>query len=91
MENLTGGPVDDDQPALPTKNDEEFRPFIRRLPEFKFWYWSTRAIVFSLLASTTRLTDIPVFWPILLIVWTGLNYLLWSISDDFSTSSSCSV
>ncbi|RUS27696.1 retrieval of early ER protein Rer1 [Jimgerdemannia flammicorona] len=24
-------------PALPTKNDEEFRPFIRRLPEFKFW------------------------------------------------------
>lgn len=25
-------------PALPTKADEEFKPFIRRLPEFKFWY-----------------------------------------------------
>lgn len=25
-------------PSLPLKNDEEFKPFIRRLPEFKFWY-----------------------------------------------------
>jgi hypothetical protein len=25
-------------PSLPMKNDEEFKPFIRRLPEFKFWY-----------------------------------------------------
>lgn len=24
-------------PELPTKADEEFRPFVRRLPEFKFW------------------------------------------------------
>lgn len=24
-------------PELPTSNDQEFRPFIRRLPEFKFW------------------------------------------------------
>jgi hypothetical protein len=24
-------------PALPMKNNEEFKPFIRRLPEFKFW------------------------------------------------------
>lgn len=27
----------EDGPSLPTRNDEEFRPFIRRLPEFKFW------------------------------------------------------
>uniref|UniRef100_A0A5F4WCK1 Protein RER1 n=1 Tax=Callithrix jacchus TaxID=9483 RepID=A0A5F4WCK1_CALJA len=27
----------DDGPSLPTKQNEEFRPFIRRLPEFKFW------------------------------------------------------
>ncbi|KAJ0050020.1 hypothetical protein NL108_011876, partial [Boleophthalmus pectinirostris] len=27
---------EDDGPALPTKQNEEFRPFIRRLPEFKF-------------------------------------------------------
>jgi hypothetical protein len=29
---------DEDGPTLPTKSDEEFKPFIRRLPEFKFWY-----------------------------------------------------
>lgn len=26
-----------DGPTLPTKGSDEFRPFIRRLPEFKFW------------------------------------------------------
>lgn len=26
-----------EEPALPTKSDQEFRPFVRRLPEFKFW------------------------------------------------------
>lgn len=26
-----------DGPELPTKADEEFRPFVRRLPEFKAW------------------------------------------------------
>lgn len=26
-----------DGPALPTRGAEEFRPFVRRLPEFKFW------------------------------------------------------
>lgn len=24
-------------PQLPTKSDQEFKPFVRRLPEFKFW------------------------------------------------------
>ncbi|KAF7101606.1 hypothetical protein CFC21_102887 [Triticum aestivum] len=24
-------------PALPTRSSDEFRPFVRRLPEFKFW------------------------------------------------------
>ncbi|KHG18925.1 Protein RER1A -like protein [Gossypium arboreum] len=26
-----------DGPSLPTKGSDEFKPFIRRLPEFKFW------------------------------------------------------
>jgi hypothetical protein len=25
-------------PGLPTRGSDEFRPFVRRLPEFKFWY-----------------------------------------------------
>ncbi|KAJ7421471.1 Protein RER1 [Willisornis vidua] len=28
----------DDGPSLPTRQNEEFRPFIRRLPEFKFCF-----------------------------------------------------
>lgn len=24
-------------PTLPSKSEDEFRPFVRRLPEFKFW------------------------------------------------------
>jgi len=46
---------------------EEFRPFIRRLPEFKFWLSATKATLLALLATTTRATDIPVYWPILLV------------------------
>ncbi|SCV68302.1 BQ2448_423 [Microbotryum intermedium] len=45
----------------------EFRPFIRRLPEFKFWYSATKAIIFSLLATCFPFFDVPVFWPILLV------------------------
>lgn len=26
-----------DGPTLPTRGSDEFRPFVRRLPEFKFW------------------------------------------------------
>lgn len=29
--------LEHDAPGLPTKSDQEFRPFVRRLPEFKFW------------------------------------------------------
>jgi hypothetical protein len=27
-----------DGASLPTKGSDEFKPFIRRLPEFKFWF-----------------------------------------------------
>lgn len=54
-------------PTLPTKSSEEFRPFIRRLPEFKFWYASTRAVSIAFVCSWFSVFDIPVFWPILVI------------------------
>ncbi|KAJ2961566.1 hypothetical protein NQZ79_g3152 [Umbelopsis isabellina] len=65
MDTSDAGP--EDGPSLPTKNDEEFRPFIRRLPEFKFWYSTTKAIFIALVCSFFSIFDIPVFWPILLI------------------------
>ncbi|CEP12541.1 hypothetical protein [Parasitella parasitica] len=54
-------------PSLPMKNDEEFKPFIRRLPEFKFWYSVTKATVISIICSLIPFFDIPVYWPILLM------------------------
>ncbi|KAI9894646.1 MAG: retention in endoplasmic reticulum protein 1 [Vezdaea aestivalis] len=54
---------------LPTKQDEEFRPFVRRLPEFKFWYSATRAIGIGFICSWFSVFDIPVFWPVLVVYW----------------------
>lgn len=49
------------------QDDDEFRPFIRRLPEFQFWLNSTKATLFSLFLSLFTIFDIPVFWPVLLV------------------------
>ena len=38
---------DTEGPGLPMKESEEFRPFSRRLPEFKFWIASTRAVLYA--------------------------------------------
>ncbi|ODV96332.1 hypothetical protein PACTADRAFT_49692 [Pachysolen tannophilus NRRL Y-2460] len=48
-------------------NEEDFRPFIRRLPEFKFWYNATWATILALFSTLFKFLDIPVFWPILLM------------------------
>ncbi|KAK9761656.1 retention in endoplasmic reticulum protein 1 [Basidiobolus ranarum] len=58
---------DDQGPSLPTKADEEFRPFVRRLPEFKFWYSATKATIFALFCTLFTTLDLPVFWPVLLM------------------------
>ncbi|KAH6661094.1 retrieval of early ER protein Rer1 [Truncatella angustata] len=55
--------------GLPTKQDEEFRPFIRRLPEFKFWHAATRAIGIGFLCSWFEVFNVPVFWPVLVMYW----------------------
>ncbi|EAA57778.1 hypothetical protein AN5915.2 [Aspergillus nidulans FGSC A4] len=56
-------------PSLPTKQDDEFRPFIRRLPEFKFWHSATRALAIGFLCTWFSVFDIPVFWPVLVVYW----------------------
>ncbi|PWA63663.1 Retrieval of early ER protein Rer1 [Artemisia annua] len=58
-----------DGPMLPTKGSDEFKPFIRRLPEFKFWYAITKAFIISIMMTFFSMFDIPVFWPILLCYW----------------------
>ena len=61
--------LEDGESSLPTKQDEEFRPFIRRLPEFKFWHSATRAITLSVVCSFFEIFNLPVFWPVLVMYW----------------------
>jgi len=61
--------------SLPTKQDEEFRPFIRRLPEFKFWHSATRAILIAFVCTWFEVFNVPVFWPVLVVYWIVLFFL----------------
>ena len=65
--------------TLPTKQDEEFRPFIRRLPEFKFWHAATRAVAIAFVCSWFEIFNVPVFWPVLVMYWFML-FILTSMS-----------
>jgi len=63
---------EDAGPELPTKQNEEFRPFIRRLPEFKFWYSATKATLIGFCCTFFELFNVPVFWPILVMYFITL-------------------
>jgi len=63
---------EEDGMALPTSQNEEFRPFIRRLPEFKFWYSATKATTIAFFCTFFELFNIPVFWPILVMYFITL-------------------
>jgi hypothetical protein len=46
-------------PTLPTKGNEEFKPFVRRLPEFKFWHRSIRSFVYAFFMTFFSVFDVP--------------------------------
>ncbi|KAG6837076.1 hypothetical protein H0H93_015344 [Arthromyces matolae] len=52
---------------LPSQRDDEFRPFVRRLPEWQFWLSSTRATLIALFCTFSEVFDVPVYWPILVM------------------------
>ncbi|KAI8913663.1 Rer1 family-domain-containing protein [Gorgonomyces haynaldii] len=66
---------EEEGPSLPTSSEQEFRPFIRRLPEFKFWFYSTRAFLIAGFCTLFEAFDLPVFWPILLMYFILLFFL----------------
>lgn len=67
---------DEDGPVLPTSSEGgEFRPFTRKLPEFKFWLAGTKAVWICLLMTCFRIFDLPVFWPILLMYFILLVFI----------------
>nr|XP_033513876.1 protein RER1B-like isoform X3 [Nicotiana tomentosiformis] len=58
-----------DGPLLPTKASDEFKPFISRLPEFKFWYAVIKALCVAFIITFFSLFDVPTYWPFLLFIW----------------------
>ncbi|KAF8484093.1 retrieval of early ER protein Rer1 [Gautieria morchelliformis] len=63
-----------DEYVLPSQQpkDDEFRPFIRRLPEWNFWLSTTRATLIALFCTGFEVFDVPVYWPILVIYFLAL-------------------
>jgi len=44
---------------------DEYRPFVRRLPEFKYWFYATEWVCISSFLTCFEIFNLPVFWPIL--------------------------
>merc|ERR1711879_54578 len=55
--------------------DGEFRPFLRKLPEFKCWKSLFHSVCFSFFCTFFQFLSIPVFWPIL-VVYAGILFFL---------------
>jgi len=51
---------------LPQKNNEEFRPFQRKVKEFQFWSVMFWTLSIGIVLTFFECFDIPVFWPLLL-------------------------
>lgn len=64
-----------DDISLPMARNDEFRPFVRRLPEFRFWHNAMRATTVALMGTMFKALDVPVFWPILLFYFVLLTVL----------------
>jgi len=47
--------------------DGEFRPFERKLPEFKLWHGACKAFVVAYICTFVPFFNVPVFWPMLLV------------------------
>eukprot|EP01105_Mastigella_eilhardi_P003771 TRINITY_DN1491_c0_g1_i1.p2 TRINITY_DN1491_c0_g1~~TRINITY_DN1491_c0_g1_i1.p2 ORF type:complete len:105 (+),score=27.34 TRINITY_DN1491_c0_g1_i1:469-783(+) len=67
--------VRDDSGALPDRADDEYRPFVRQLAEFRFWLSVVRALAIALACTFVPLLDLPVFWPVLVAYFAVLVVL----------------
>jgi len=72
---LEGGGEESARSPLPSSRDDEFRPFVRRLPEWQFWLSTTRATVVCTFLTFFSVFDIPVYWPILVLYFCVLFVL----------------
>ena len=68
--------LNSDDSFLPQKNDEEFKPFQRKVKEFTFWSQITGTLFFAIIMTYFKAFDIPVFWPLLLFYFFLIFFLV---------------
>ena len=61
---------------LPQKNNEEFKPFQRKVKEYTFWSMVCTTLLVSIPMTFFKAFDIPVFWPMLLVYFVLIFYLV---------------
>ena len=65
-----------DNSYLPQRNNEEFRPFQRKVKEFAFWSMMFWTFFFFFFFTFFEAFNIPVFWPLLLIYFILIFFLI---------------
>ena len=61
---------------LPQKNNEEFRPFQRKVKEYSFWSIMFWTFMVSIPMTFFEAFNIPVFWPLLLVYFILIIFLI---------------
>ena len=61
---------------LPQKNNEEFKPFQRKVKEYRFWSIVFSTFLVAILMTFSKAFDIPVFWPVLLFYFVLIFYIV---------------
>lgn len=78
---------DEDESYNPKNIDNDFRPYVRKLPELLFWQSCVQIMLFAYFLTFFPFTDIPVHTPILIaysvfiVIFTA--YKLWNHSKKF--------
>ena len=61
---------------LPQKNNEEFRPFQRKVKEYSFWSMMFWTFLMAIPMTFFEAFNIPVFWPLLLVYFILIFFLI---------------
>ena len=61
---------------LPQKNNEEFKPFQRKVKEYAFWKIMFWTLMVSIPMTFFEAFNIPVFWPLLLVYFILIFFLI---------------
>lgn len=60
---------------LPQKNSDEFKPFQRKVREFRFWTIIFYTFLIGIVLTFFDAFNIPVFWPLLLVYFALIFFL----------------